>query len=474
MGLGVRVFLVCFLLVGLGTSLFLNGVIEQLPSTVRQSSEEALVDTSHLLAELAAKDFDHGYGPDSEFYQALERYRERQLNANIWSRFKKTPSFVVYITDMQGVVVFHTDDSQVGQSYANWRDVALTIKGEYGARTTRLNEQDPTSSLMYVAAPLKVDGVQMGVLSVGQPTANFQPFLSLAKSHVWKRSAWVLLLSLVLGGLFSLWLSRSIGRLLDYVESVRKGERIAVPELKEPELNRLAKATAAMQEEIDGKHYVEEYIHSMTHEMKSPLSGIQGAVELLMEEDVDAQSKQRFLNNIHNESHRLKRLVDQLLSLASVEAQPSLSHIENLPVYTLISHEVEAKQWLAQKKSCRFTIDGDKSAHIKGERFLLQQVFSNVLDNAIDFADEDSAIHIDIEAGKNTLNIAVYNRGPHIPDYAKARLFERFYSLPRPSGVGKSSGLGLSFVAEVMRLHGARVQINNTEHGVVTELLFTA
>jgi len=92
-----------------------------------------------------------------------------------------------------------------------------------------------------------------GVLSVGQPTASLQPFITLANAHFWQRGGLILLAALLLGGAMAYWLTHSIRRLVSYVERVRHGERASPPVMGEPELDRLAQATGAMREEIEAR-----------------------------------------------------------------------------------------------------------------------------------------------------------------------------------------------------------------------------
>ncbi len=104
---------------------------------------------------------------------------------------------------------------------------------------------------------------------------------------------------------------------------------------------------------------------------------------------------------------------------------------------------------------------------MQGEVFLLRQALTNLLDNAIDFSPTGSQITLalETESGKHTL--IVRDQGAGIPDYALSRVFERFYSLARPSTQRKSTGLGLPFVKEVAALHGGEVELRNLPQGGV-------
>lgn len=472
MSLSSRILIAWFLLAGLATVLFLNSILNQLPSSVRQASEEVLVDSANLMAEIAGLHWEQGFEQNSPFAEAVRNYQARPLDAHIWSRHKTRTELVVYLTDSQGLVLFHSDPALVGEDFSNWRDVSLTLRGEYGARTTRIDPQDELSSYIHVAAPVLSGSERIGVLTLAQPTASLQPFITLAHGYFWQRGGLILLCALLLGAALSIWLTRSIRRLLDYVERVRNGERATLPVLGERELDRLARATEAMRAEIDGKAYVEQYVHTLTHEMKSPLSAIRGAAELLQEAQMPEANRQRFLANIDSESARLQRLIDRLLSLASVEKRQHLEQPEALNLSRLTAQELESKRPLAAKKQLGLTLRGaDLERMMEGESFLLQQAISNLLDNAIEFSLPGGQVEAILEdAGRHWL-LCIINDGPGVPDYALERVFERFYSLPRPDGQRKSTGLGLSFVREVAQLHQGSISLYNLDDRVEARLL---
>ncbi|MED5493939.1 MAG: two-component system sensor histidine kinase CreC [Pseudomonadota bacterium] len=467
MSLSTRLLLGWFVIAGLATVLFLNSILNQVPSSVRQASEEVMVESANLLAEIAEQHWQQGFAPDSAFATAINRYLARQLDAQIWSRHKTGTELVIYLTDLNGTVLYHTDPSQIGADYSRWRDVALTLRGEYGARTTRIDPDDDTSSLMYIAAPVYQGDQLAGVLTLAKPNASLHPFITLAHGYFWQRGGVILFGALLLGAGMAFWLNRSVRRLVDYVEKVRHGERVSPPQLADKELARLATATEAMRREIDGKAYVEQYVHTLTHEMKSPLSAIRGAAELLQEGDVPAPMRERFLANIDGESLRLQRLVDRLLSLAGVEKRQALEQTETIDLAEIAAIELEAKRSLAERKNLTLALETDADCRLAGDRFLLEQAISNLLDNAIEFSLPGGTVAIQIGASDTALSLRVRNDGPAVPDYALGRVFERFYSLPRPDGQRKSTGLGLSFVREIARLHRGRVSLYNRKEGGV-------
>jgi len=96
---------------------------------------------------------------------------------------------------------------------------------------------------------------------------------------------------------------------------------------------------------------------------------------------------------------------------------------------------------------------------VRGERFLLRQAVSNLLQNAIDFSPQGGEVSLECRVADRAFEVNIVDQGEGIPDYAWDRIFERFYSLPRPGGAQKSTGLGLNLVKEAVELHGGSVSI---------------
>ena len=106
-----------------------------------------------------------------------------------------------------------------------------------------------------------------------------------------------------------------------------------------------------------------------------------------------------------------------------------------------------------------------------GEAFLLRQALTNLLDNAIDFSPAGGTVSVCAAHAGQWLELRIRDHGPGIPDYAQERVFERFYSLPRPAGGKKGTGLGLPFVREIAELHGGSVSLANHPDGGAEALL---
>ena len=464
MKLGQRLLLFYFLILGLVGWFMLDMVFSQAKPLVRQSAEETLVDAANLLAEMVAVDAEQGaIVITPQLREALQRYAARTPDANIWGMTKNAIHTHVYITDPNGKVLFDSQGRNEGEDFSGWNDVYLTLQGQYGARTTRSNPDDPSTSVMYVAAPIRDAGRLIGVISLGKAGRSIEPFVERAERRLMLYGSGVLLFCLVLGGLLAWWLSRRVNRLRRYAEGVARGERVAPPDFRgRDEIEALAGAVTAMRRKLEDRSRLEDNVTLLTHEMKSPLAAIRGAGEILADE-IDDPALERFTENVVHESLRLSDLLDRLLAMAQLEKLESLpAQKQALDVASLTRQWQDSRYALVQEKGVSVSVSGDG---IHAEPDTLKLALFNLLDNALRFAEPGSTLTV--EAGAGLLRVS--NQGPPIPDYALARVTERFYSLPAP-GQEKSSGLGLAMVQEIASLHDGTLEVENTADGVAVTL----
>ena len=246
MPLGIRIFLVYFLFVGLSGWFVMSTVMDEIRPGVRQSTEETLVDTANLLAELLRDDLRSGRLEQSRWQELFRAYGLRQPQAQIWDVQKNSVSHRIYVTDGTGRVLLDSSGEAVGQDYSRWNDVYLTLRGQYGARSSREDAADPESSVMYVAAPIRDQGRIIGVVSVSKPSRTLQPYIERSQTRLAWIGAGLIGLGLLVGALLSWWLSASLRRLTDYARQVAAGERTSLPPLRGGELAQLGQALQQM------------------------------------------------------------------------------------------------------------------------------------------------------------------------------------------------------------------------------------
>jgi two-component system sensor histidine kinase CreC len=508
MKIGLRILLGYFLVVGLAAWFLLNVFMAEVKPGVRATQEDTLVGTAHMLAAVVAGDMQAGTLQSSGVLARLQDALRGAIRANVGGIDRHRLDYRVYITDARGIVLFDSEGRDTGKDYSRWNDVYLTLRGKYGARSTRSDPDDEDSTVMHVAAPILDQGKVIGVLTVAKPNASVQAFVERSQQSILRGGALLLGLSLLIGLAVTSWLARALGKLMAYVSAVQAGRKVVLPELGKSEIGTLGRALEAMRARLEGKEYAEQLMHTLAHELKSPIAAIQASAELLQEE-MPEQERRHFLGNIVSQNARQKQLIDKLLALVRVEQQQRLEAAESVDLHALARQagndfagalaaagvtlefadapreanaEVEAgagagagvadgagalagRAGLVRESGLGLAVPGaGVPLLVRGDALLLRQALGNLLDNAIGFSPRGGVVRIALWRGADDAGIEVCDQGPGVPAYAADRLFERFYSLPRPGG-GKSTGLGLPFVREVAALHGGTVSVASAPGG---------
>ena len=246
MKISYRIFLGYFLIVGLAAYFILQVFVNQVKPGVRQSMESSLVDTANVLAQMATNEVKKGIVNQGEFAAAVSSAKTSRYKAGISDYMKEVFNYRIIITDEKGIVIYDSDNSDVGRDFSRWNDIYLTLRGQYGARSTRSDPDDERSTVMYVAAPIMDGDKLIGVLSVANPNASIQPFIDKSQKNILKQG-WILIAaSFLIGLLVTFWFTRSLDRLGKYAKAVSAGERVVLPDLGRNEMGELGDALDTM------------------------------------------------------------------------------------------------------------------------------------------------------------------------------------------------------------------------------------
>lgn len=464
MRIGLRILLGTFVIVALAALLITRVFVAQVKPGVRQAQEDTLVDMANVLAELASDDLLAGKIDIGRFATRVRGLQSRDPGAAIWGFAKRATNYRVYVTDARGIVVFDSSGRDLGRDYSRWNDVYRTLRGEYGARSTVEDPKDPDSTVMHVAAPIRNNtGEIVGALTVAKPNRVIAPFIQRSQDTVLKWGVVLLGVALAVGVAAATWLSSQLGALRRYAQAVTAGERAPLPRTA-GEFAELGSALETMRTKLEGKQYVERYVQDLTHEMKSPLAAIRASAELL-ERPLAPEDQTRFAGAIHAQSERLAQMIDRMLSLAAVEHRQRLESPQPIEIAALFEAVAVDGRPRLEASQQRLEVCVDGAPRVLGDAFLLRQALGNLVENASSFAPASSVIEMDARIDTGVVVIQVRDRGPGIPDYARDRVFERFYSLPRPDGRHRSSGLGLCFVVQIADLHGGSATLENRPQG---------
>lgn len=428
MSIFVRIWLAFALILVLGCALTFRALNNQVKPSARQVVEDTLADSANLMSAMIASDVVEGKLSEPEFDKRIQLVIARQLGAHIWHWKKQRISQQIIITDIQGVVIYDSSGLATGQNYARWNDIYLTLQGRYGVRSTLSNPKDPNSSVMHVAAPITSEGKLVGVLSLSKPNSSVAPFVDQARAQSQKALIWLVVLSLVLSAMVAWWLRRSINQVRRYALNLADPDQPPPNFTSASELNELAASIGSMRQSLEDRAYVEQYMLTLTHELKSPLSAIRASSELL-EEPLDTEDRLRFTGSIRTQTERLQALVERLLLLSKLEQGREALKLEELESNVLVSRLVGERHSLIQSKGLVLVEELAKEVWVSADQFWLAQAIGNLIDNAINHTPTGGKLTVRVSAQADRAVIEVINDGPCIPEFALSRVFERYFSL---------------------------------------------
>ncbi|RYF35209.1 MAG: two-component system sensor histidine kinase CreC [Comamonadaceae bacterium] len=460
-----RIFIGILLIYTAGIAFLLYRVVLDIDPRYRESAEESLVETTQLMASLVEQDVIAGAINTARLEPIFRSLYAREFSAQIYNLHKNRVELRAYVTDRNGRVLFDSLGRATGADYSQWSDVSRSLAGIYGARTSRDVENDPRTSVMFVGAPIRWNNEIVGVVSVGKPVQSFGQFVEDARA----RTIWVgvgsALALLVLALIVSVWLVRPFGLIADYFAWVRAQRTLSLRGMARRAIDALRSSFSEMRDTLTGRNYVADYVQTFTHEVKSPLSAIRGAAELLQEPSMPQAERERFLVNITRETQRIQEIVDRMMELTALETRRVLDRVEAVPLGSLLDDIATSAHPAAAARNVRVRLDLQSDAATEGDPFLLRRAISNLLDNAIDFSPPDGEVLLTLAADRKTVRVTVRDHGKGIPDYAQDKVFQKFYSLARPHSQKKSTGLGLAFVKEIAALHRGRIDLVNAKGG---------
>jgi two-component system, OmpR family, sensor histidine kinase CreC len=473
MRLTFRIWLGYFLVLGLTAAFVLKTVLDEIKPSVRQTIEEVMVDTANLLAELAVQDMRAGNINSANFASAVTSYANRDIKAKIWHFDKETLDFDIYVTDRAGVVVFDSQNRSVGKDFSMWRNVQRTLRGEYGARSSRENQYDDSTSVFHVSAPINSagsDSMLLGTLTVAKSMETVQPIIERAQQTIIKQALILLGVALIIGALLANQLNRSINKLVRFADQTADGEVAVRPDLRTKELDQLAVAMEKMRTELSGKQYLEQYAQALAHELKSPLSAIAASAEFLANPDLEPDKRAQFAQLVTSQSERMTLLINTLLAAARTESIHTLTNLPSIDLPGLCSQALSKAQALAIARGVVLSLAAQRTeaANIQADPYLLELAISNLLTNAIEHSARGESVHLSFEVQAQQAIIVVIDSGTGIPDYALSKVFDRFYSLAHADGK-KGSGLGLSMVTQIAKLHGGTIGIKNRKDPITAQ-----
>lgn len=365
----------------------------------------------------------------------------------------------VFACDANDRVIFDAAGHDVGKTYTR----EMYGGGKIASENYSVPNVAVVGNELRVFAPVRLNQVMVGWVGVGRPLATMAEGISAARWRLVWMAGSVALLMMAAGWWIAARLTRSLERLTVYAREVRDGRAATPPASRAAEIAALAKAFEEMRDALEGRQHVERYTQALAHEVKAPLAAIRGAAELL-DENMPEEPRRKFLANIRGESARIQQLIERLLELSSLEARKALRQVEPVEAAALAGEAAAALCPAFEAARVKLRVE-PAAAVLRGERVLLREALVNLLQNALDFSPAGGTVLLRVTVTAGRVHFTVEDDGPGVPDYALPRVFERFYSLPRPGTTRKSTGLGLALVREIAHLHAGDATLANRPAG---------
>lgn len=445
----------------LGVVLLMWRLLADIDPRYRESAEESLVETAQLMAALIEQQSPAGLEARG-LADLFANLQARRFEADIFGFVKTRVELQAVVVDRAGRVVFDSTGRALGADFSQWRDVRLALLGQYGARTTIEGDGSGRSAVMHVAVPIRLNGEVVGAVAAGKPMRSLGQFVDAARRKTVLVGLGSALAVLALAAIAAIWLLRPLSIVRGYVAHVRAEGRFSLPRLLRRAWSALGLAYDEVRDTLAGRNHVAEHVQTLTHELKSPLSAIRGAAELLREPMPPADHA-RFVANIERETQRIQDLVDRLMELVALESRMRLAEPVPVALLPLLKEQTASAAVAGAARGVRLQVDAPMEAWVRGDALLLGRAVGNLLDNALAFSPTGGVVQVSLRRLRESAEVKVRDQGPGIPAFALDKVFDKFFSLPRPDSQRRSTGLGLAFVKEVTELHHGRIRLANAE-----------
>lgn len=405
----------------------------------------------------------------------------RQLN----NRLNRLNNQLVLL-DSQGLVLVDSQDLWVGRQ--------LDIPADDSGRFTGPDGQ----RLVYAAMPVGPADAPAGYVMSVAAAGLLSNLVAEIGGGFLLAGLVALLVSLLLGILIARSIALPLRRVAEATSAVAAGDyETRLEEKGPPEVKAVAASFNVMAGQVQaGQQAMRDFVSNVSHELKTPLTSIQGFSQAIMEGATqDDAARRRAAAIIHEEAARMSRLVEDLLDLARIDSGQVVMRKTPLDLNQILENTVNRLLPQAVKRDVKLETDWAKLPKIVGDGDRLAQVFTNFLDNAVKHTPPGGRVAIRGTIAKGMphprpartgrvsrtattitskrsdfVEISIADTGPGIAPEELARIFERFYQVDKSRKRGRGTGLGLAITKEIVEAHGGQVRAESLE-GVGTKFV---
>ena len=374
------------------------------------------------------------------------------------------------LLDMDGTVIVGREE--IGWSLAHIPEVKRALNGQYASVIRqRISDQPPpplyslsrgTQIRVFIAYPIVDQGRVQGVVYLSRTPTNILKHLYEVREKVAFATASLVVIAVLLILFVSSTISRPIRELLQQTERVRTGEQRIVQPIRHPvtyEVAQLSESFAGMSQALaERSDYIRRFAEHVSHEFKTPLTAMQGALELLQDhfESMPPEQRNKFMDNLLNDTQRLKQLVNRLLELARADALEPSKQSSSLPELF--------KRLLNRYQERGLVVVLPDSLTSQA----LATVLCNLLDNSLQHGANQVQVHTQLLA--KSLKLSLHDNGDGVSAANRDKIFTPFFTTKRNQG---GTGLGLEIVVSLLRAYGGQIYLGDATKGAefVMELM---
>ncbi|HKY09994.1 MAG TPA: ATP-binding protein, partial [Candidatus Binatia bacterium] len=375
----------------------------------------------------------------------------------------------IRILDHQGVVVGGRAD--IGLSFAHLEEFQRAKTGQYASLIRERPIHRPTRAFasisrgtgirVFVAFPILADSSRLlGVVLLSRTPQSILEHLYNQKEKVFVLASIVLVLAAALVVFTSYAVARPLHGLIEQTKRFAKGEKEAMEPLKSPitdEVALLSQSFAEMARTLEARaEYIRNFAAQVSHEFKTPLTGIRGAVELLQEHEdgMSPEQRARFLRNVAQDTDRLQRLTDRLLEMARADV------IDPTPGTTELKVVLDDLAERYRQQNLQVSVSGADEMRAAIAAEICETVLTNLLDNSR----QHGADRVDIALSRagGEIHLLIADNGSGISSANAEHIFESFFTTRRDQG---GTGLGLAIVQSLLRAYKGKISLEPSTTG---------
>jgi signal transduction histidine kinase len=381
---------------------------------------------------------------------------------------QRTTLSAMRVLDFNGIVV--AGSGEIGKSFIHVTEVQRALNGRYASvvRERHIDQVAPpvasisrgTGIRVFIVLPVVSGDRMLGFVYLSRTPKSILKHMHAEREKIIFAGLTIVALSILLAFLTSSRIVRPINQLIDQTRRMAAGDRAAIEPLERPgtrEMTQLSQSftqmASALQERSD---YIRDFAAHVSHEFKTPLASIAGAVELLRDHGADMSDaeRDRFLDNITQDSERLRRLVTRLLELARVDnLEPSSETLDLAGALNVMKSGFSGPAFKVE-------VDAPGAVRAAMSREGFETIVSNMADNARQHG--ASMMRVSARNGDDAVELRFADDGEGISASNREKIFTPFFTTRREDG---GTGLGLGIVSSILDAHGGSIELGERDRG---------